>query len=85
MKNIEETRNYFVKERDQKERMSKKHKKGSTTLNCTKHFLTLASMVTGCISVFAFASLLGTSVRIVSSAIGLKICAGIKKQRSLNF
>ena len=85
MKNIEETRNYFVKERDQKERMSKKHKKGCTTLNYTKYFLILASVVTGCISVFAFTSLLGTSVRIVSSAIGLKICAGIKKQRSLNF
>ena len=66
--------------------MSKKHKKGCTTLNYAKYFLILASVVTGCISVFAFASLLGTSVRIVSSAIGWKICAttaGIKKYKSI--
>ena len=31
--------------------------------------------ITGCISVSAFASLLGISVAITSSAIGLKICA----------
>ena len=39
-------------------------------------------MNTGCISISAFASLLGIPIGITSSAIGLKICAitaGIKK------
>ena len=42
----------------------------------------LALVVTGCISISAFASLLGIPIGITSSAIGLKICAiaaGIKK------
>ena len=50
-------------------------------MNYIDHLLTLASAVTGCISIFAFASLVGFPIGIVSSA-GLKICtisAGIKK------
>ena len=61
--------------------MSKKHKV-CTTLNYIEHFLILASTNTGCISISAFASLLGTPIGNTSSAIGLKICAittGIKK------
>ena len=60
----------------------KKHKKVCTTLNYIEHFLILASTITGCISVSAFASLIGTPTGITSSAIGLKICAsttGIKE------
>ena len=34
LKNIKETRNYFIKEIDQNEFMSSKHKKISTTLDC---------------------------------------------------
>ena len=70
MKNIEETRNYFIKEIGQNE------------LNYIEFFLILASAITGCISISAFASLLGVSIVIPSSAIRLKICAiaaGIKK------
>ena len=43
-------------------------------------------MVNGCISISDFASLLGISVRIIGSAIGLKICAtaaGIQKYKSI--
>ena len=43
-------------------------------------------MVTGCISISAFSSLLGIPIRITSSAIGLKICAiaaGIKRYKSM--
>ena len=54
--------------------MSKKHKKASTTLNYIKDFLILASAVTRCVSIFAFASLAGTPIGITSSAAGLKIC-----------
>ena len=45
----------------------------------------LASTITGCISISAFASLIGIPIGITSSAIGLKICAitaGIKKYKS---
>ena len=76
------TRNCFFKEIEQNEFMSKKHKKVSTTLNYIEHFLIFASTITGCISIFAFASLLCIPMGIKSSAIGLKICAiaaGIKK------
>ena len=66
--------------------MSKKHKKVYTALNYIEHFLILASTITGCISISAFASLLGIPVGYTSSAIGLTICAiaaGIKKYKSI--
>ena len=62
------------------------HKTVSTALNYIEHFLILASAVTGCILISAFASLLGIPVGITSSAIGLKIfaiVAGIKKYKSI--
>ena len=66
--------------------MSRKHKKVCTTLNYIKHFLILASTITGCISISGFASLIVIPIGITSSAIGLKICAiiaGIKKYKSI--
>ena len=62
--------------------MSRKHKNFCTTLNCIEHFLILASIFTGCISISAFAFLVVISIGITSSTIGLKMCAitaGIKK------
>ena len=85
MKNIEETRNYFVEELEQIELMNRKLKKACASLNYIKHFLILLSAVTGCISTSAFASLLGIPKGITSSAIGLKICAiaaGIQRYKS---
>ena len=85
-KTVEETRNYFIKEIDQNELMSKKHKKVCTTLSYIEHFLILASAVTRCCLISAFASLIGISIRTKSSAIGLKICAVtvvIKKYKSI--
>ena len=46
-----------------------------TTLNYTEHFLILGSTITGCISISAFASLVGIPIGITSSVIGFKICA----------
>ena len=66
--------------------LSKKPKRFCTTLNYTEHFLILASTITGCISISAFASLIGIPVGIISSTIGLKTCtiaAGIKKLKSI--
>ena len=86
LKSIDETRTYFPEEIEQNEVMSRKHKKVCTTLNHIEHFLNLASTITGCISISAFASLIGNSVGITSSEIGIKICAmaaGIKKYKSI--
>ena len=66
--------------------MSKKHKKVCGVLNYIEHLLILASIVTGCVSISDFSSLLGIPVGITSSAIGLEICvvtAGIKKYKSI--
>ena len=75
MKNIKETRNYFIKEVDQNGLMSNKHQKFCTTLSYIKCFLILASVVAGCISISAFASLLGIPIGTTSSDIDLKLCA----------
>ena len=51
-----------------------------------EHFLILASTITGCISISAFASLLDIPIESMSSAIGLKnsaIAAGVKKYKSI--
>ena len=64
--------------------MSKKHKNVSTTLNYIEHLLILASVVTGCNSITAFASLTGIAIGITGSALVLKICAinaGISKHK----
>ena len=56
------------------------------TLNYIEPFLISASTITGCTSIFDFASLIGITIGITSSAIQLKICAiaaGIKKYKSI--
>ena len=75
MENIDETRNHFLEETEEKELMSRKHKKVCTNLNYIKHFLILASAITRCIPISAFASFLRILIGIINSAIGLKICA----------
>ena len=44
------------------ELISKKHKKVSTTLNYIENFLISTSTITGCVSVSAFASLVGIPI-----------------------
>ena len=86
LKSTDQTRNSSLEEINQNESMSKKHKKGCTTLNYIEHFLILTSTTTRCISISPFSSLIVISIRIASSAIGLKICAiaaGIKKHKSI--
>ena len=73
LKNINETKNYFLKETKQNEWMSKNHKKVFATLNYSEHFLNVVSTVTGCISISAYASLLGITIIIMSSATVLKM------------
>ena len=75
MKNIEEIKYVFIKETAQNKLMNKKYKKVSTILNYMEHFLILGSKITGCVSISAFASLVGILIGITSSALGLKMCA----------
>ena len=86
LKNIDEKRNFFLKEIEQNDLIIRKHKKVCTTLNYIEHFLILVSTITGCISISAFSSLLGIPIGSTSSAIGLKFCAitaEIKKYKSI--
>ena len=56
------------------------------TLNYVEYLLILASVVTGCLFISAFASLAGVPAGIVSSAATIKICvatAGIKNYKSI--
>ena len=68
LKNINKNIN-FLEEIKHNELMSRKYKKVCTTLNYMEHFLILASTITGCISIFAFASLIAVPIGITSFAI----------------
>ena len=72
-KSIDETRNYFIEEINQNALMNMKHKKLCSVLNYVEHLLILASAVTGCVSISAFASLGAFSIDIARSPVGLKI------------
>ena len=75
LKNINETKIYFLEEINQNKLMSEIDKRVCITLNYIEYFLILASKITECISISAFASLLGVSIVITNPAIELKICA----------
>ena len=47
LKNIDETRSYLIEKINLNELMSKKHKNVCTILDYIKHFLILASTITG--------------------------------------
>ena len=86
MENIDETKNYSLEQIEQNELMSKKQKQFCTNLSYIEYFLTLTSTITGCISISAFASLIGIPIGNISYARGLKIsaiAAGIKKYKSI--
>ena len=73
MNSIDETSNYLIEEMKKNE-LSMKHKKACKTLNYIEHLLILASTVIGCRSISTFTPIVGISVGIASSAIGIKIC-----------
>ena len=63
-----------------------KPKKAYKILNYTEYLLILASTVTGCVSISAFASLVSIPVGIGRSAVAIKICVitvEIKKYKSI--
>ena len=64
--------------------MSKKHKKVCDVLDYIDHLLVVISKITSCVSISAFASLVGIPIGITSSVIEFKICAisaGIKNNK----
>ena len=66
--------------------MSREHKRVCTILDYIESFLILVSTITECISISAFAYLLGIPIGITSFTTGLKNCAiaaGIKKYKSI--
>ena len=66
--------------------MCKKHKRVYRVLIYINHSLIVISTITGCVSISAFASLVGIPIGIPSSAMGLRICvvtAEIKKYKSI--
>ena len=73
LKNTDETRNYLFEKINQNELITKKYKKACRVLSYIEHFLILISTVTGCVSVSPFLSLVGITIGITISAVGLKI------------
>ena len=63
---------------------SNKNKKVCTTLNYIEHFLTLVFTVTVRISISTFASQVDISKGIITSTIGLNICAIIARIKKYN-
>ena len=87
LKEIGEIRNYLIEQINRNELVIKKHKKVSKVLNYIENLLSVVSTITGCVYIFAFASLVGVQIGIASSTIELKICVittGIKKYKSIN-
>ena len=73
LKKIDEIRNYLIEEINRNELMSKKHENVYRVLNYIDHLLIAICTITGCVSISAFASLVGIPIGITSSAIGLKV------------
>ena len=67
LRKIDETRNYLLDEIKHNDLMSEKYKKTCKYLNYVKNLLILASTITGCVSIFAFASKVCVPVGIASS------------------
>ena len=64
--------------------VNKKDQKVSKTPNYVKYFLILASAVSGCILISAFASLLANPIEVTISVIGLKNCAKTARNKNYN-
>ena len=82
----DETKNYLLEEIKHNVLMSEKYKKTWKHLNYVENLFILVSIVIGCASKSAFASLVCVAVVIKSFAVGIKICtitATIKKYKSI--
>ena len=66
LKNKDEERNHFIEEMNQNDLINEKHKIICTTSDYIEPWLILVSGITGCVSVSAFASLVGILLSIAS-------------------
>ena len=67
--------------------MSKMRKKICEVLSYIDNLFIVISTITGCVFIYAFASLVSISIGITTSSIGLKICVitrEIKKYKTMN-
>ena len=86
LRKSEEIRNYLLDEIKHNDLMGEKRKKTRKYLNFAESLLILSSIITYCVSLSAFASLVCVPVDITSSEVGIKICgntAGIKNYKSI--
>ena len=82
LRKIDQTRNYLLDEIKHNDLMSGKYKKTCKYLNYVENMLILASVVTGCISVSTFVSLVYVLVGIASAIIvGITIYKSIIKKK----
>ena len=66
--------------------MSEKYNKTYKYLNYAENLLILSSIITGCVSISAYASLVDINLSITSFLVGINICAiiaGIRKYKSI--
>ena len=64
LQKIDETRNFLLEVIKQNDLMSKKHKNVFRALNYFEYILIFVSATSGCVSISAFASLVGSSISI---------------------
>ena len=83
LKNIDESRYYFLKNVKQNELVSKNNKQVSLTLNYIGHFLMLASATTGCVSISS-TSLIGILIGITSPKMNLKLVQKLSELESIS-
>ena len=86
LKKIDEIRNYLIEEINQNKLMIRKYKNACRLLIYINHSFIVISTITGCVSISAFASLVGIPIGITGSAIRLNIfviTAGMKKHKSI--
>ena len=74
LRKTDETRSYILDELKHNDLMSEKYKKTYKYQNYVEHLFIIASAITGCVSISAFASIVCVPVEITSSTIGIKIC-----------
>ena len=75
LRKTDETRNYLLDEIKHNDLMSEKYKKTCKYLNYVGNLLILSSIITGCVSISIFASLVDINVDITSSSVGINIYA----------
>ena len=75
LRKTDETRNYLSDEIKHNDLMSEKYKKTCKYLNYVGNLLILSSIITGCVSISIFASLVDINVDITSSSVGINIYA----------